>query len=126
MKLHNYINKENLKIFVTSFYKKTLTHEELGHFFIQELGEDITSEEWVEHIDLLVEFWLVQFFGEGDYGGNFIGMHVKVPHIQRESFTHWMELFNQTTNEVYTPDIAELFKEKGTLLSEQFMHELNV
>lgn len=105
---------------MTSFYEKAMHDQELGPFFIDEIGDDITSEDWSEHIELLADFWLAQLLGKDTYYGNFVGAHVKMPLIKRESFARWLELFSQTADEVYTTDTAELFKKKAVELVKEF------
>ena len=111
---------------MTIFYEKALDSEELSLFFTVELGDDITSKDWVEHIELLADFWLAKLLGESTYGGNFIGAHVNVPSIQRESFTEWIELFSKSADEVYTPEVAKKFKRHGILFSQEFMEHLGI
>ena len=106
---------------MTSFYEKAMDDEVLATFFIDELGDDITSENWIDHIELLADFWLAKLLGENTYYGNFVGAHVKMPHLKRETFTRWLELFSATADEVYVPDIAEVFKKKGEQFSKQFL-----
>ena len=106
---------------MTEFYKKAIVDEEIGSFFVNELGNDLTSEDWIEHIELLADFWLAKLLGENSYIGNFIGAHIKLPHIKKESFTRWVELFSATADEVYEPNISKLFKKKGVQFSKQFM-----
>jgi hemoglobin len=106
---------------MTSFYQKAILDEEIGPFFINELGDDITNEDWREHIELLADFWLAKLLGEETYFGNFIGAHIKLPHIRKESFIRWVELFSATADEVYVADVAALFKKKGVQFSKQFM-----
>lgn len=105
---------------MTSFYEKAIHDQELSPFFIDEIGDDLTSEDWIEHIELLADFWLAKLLGENTYYGNFVGAHVKMPHIKREHFARWLELFSQTADEVYLPDIAEPFKKKGVELVKEF------
>ncbi|MEA1982393.1 MAG: group III truncated hemoglobin [Campylobacterota bacterium] len=107
---------------MTSFYEKAIEDELLGHYFIHELGDDITNEEWIDHIELLADFWLAKILGEDTYYGNFVGAHVKMPLIKRESFARWVKLFSETADEVYTPDIAQKFKQKGIEFSKEFMN----
>ena len=38
---------------MTLFYRKAMDDDILSPFFINELGHDITDEDWVAHIDLL-------------------------------------------------------------------------
>lgn len=106
---------------MTSFYVRAIHDQELGPFFTNELGDDITSEDWTEHIDLLADFWLAKLLGERTYVGNFIGAHIKLPPLKRETFAKWIELFSITADEVYTPDLAQRFKKKGVELAKQFM-----
>lgn len=105
---------------MTSFYEKAIEDEVLAPFFIDEIGDDITDEDWIEHIELLADFWLAKLLGEDTYYGNFVGAHVKMPHIKKESYARWLELFSQTADEVYTPDIAERFKKKAVQLVKEF------
>ena len=107
---------------MTSFYEKAMVDQELGPYFINELGDDITSKEWLDHIELLADFWLAKLLGEDTYYGSFIGAHVKMPHIRKESFIQWVDLFSMTAEEVYVPDIAELFKKKGVQFSKEFQN----
>jgi hemoglobin len=105
---------------MTLFYEKALLDEGLAPFFIDEISDDLDDEEWVHHIELLADFWLAKILKEKTYYGNFIGAHMKMPHIKPEHFTRWVEIFSQTSDEVYTPEIAELFKKKGLQFSKQF------
>jgi len=107
---------------MTAFYEKAIKDQELGPFFINEIGDDITDEDWTDHIELLADFWLAKLLGEDTYYGNFVGAHVKMPPIKRESFARWLELFSQTADEVYAPDTAELFKIKAIALVKEFFN----
>lgn len=107
---------------MTAFYEKAIEDEVLAPFFINEISDDISDEDWVEHIELLADFWLAQLLGEDTYYGNFVGAHVKMPTIKRENFARWLELFTQTADEVYAPDTAEIFKKKALELVKEFFN----
>ena len=100
--------------------------EVLGPFFINELGDDIEDEDWVEHIDLLADFWLAELMDEPTYIGNFVGAHIKVQHINRESFKRWLELFSQTAETIYSDELATRFKKKAKALSAHFIAKLAI
>jgi hemoglobin len=104
-----------------SFYEKAILDDQLAPFFVNELGDDLKDEEWVDHIDLLADFWLAKLEGERTYIGNFVGAHIKLPHIKREVFARWLELFSETADEIYEPELATRFKKKGQELAKQFM-----
>ena len=107
---------------MTTFYEKALEDEVLSPFFIDEISDDITDEDWDHHIELLADFWLAKMLGEDTYYGNFVGAHVKMPHLKRETFERWLELFSATADEVYAPEIAMKFKKKGKQFSQEFLH----
>ena len=107
---------------MTLFYEKAIEDEELGPFFTNELGDDITNDEWIEHIDLLADFWLAELLGEKTYVGNFIGAHIKLPRIKNEIFSTWIKLFSIAADEVYESELSERFKKHGVLLSKKFIN----
>lgn len=121
IELQDTISRENLRILMTSFYKKAILDSELGPYFTNELGDNIEDEDWVAHIDLLADFWLTELLGKDTYVGNFIGAHIKLPHIKKETFSTWIKLFSEAAEEVYVPPLAERFKKHGVLLSKQFI-----
>lgn len=105
-----------------SFYEKAVEDERLAPFFIGELGEDLEDEEWVEHIELLADFWQAKILGHDTYYGNFIGAHAKMPHIKREDYDRWLTLFCVAAEEVYAPETATIFKKKGKQFVTQFLN----
>ncbi|MDA7816861.1 group III truncated hemoglobin [Sulfurimonas sp.] len=105
---------------MTSFYEKSIKDTELGPYFTHELGDDITDQDWIDHIELLADFWLAKILGEDTYYGNFVGAHVKMPRIKESSFIQWLHLFSETTDEVYTPDVAKIFKKRAGQLMQEF------
>lgn len=125
MKLETRITKENIETLVTLFYHKAMKDEEIGHYFELELGDDIESEEWREHIDILVTFWATLFLDETLYFSDPYGPHFTIVGLKREDFKKWIELFSQTADQVYIPEIADQFKEKGVYYSKDFMRRLS-
>ena len=122
IELQKSITRENLRVLMTSFYEKAIEDDILAPFFIDEIGDDLSSEDWDEHIELLADFWLAKILGEDTYYGSFVGAHVKMPHLKQETFMRWLELFSQTADEVYVSELAEVFKKKGDQFSKQFLN----
>ena len=122
IELEHTITRENLRTLMTSFYEKAIHDQELGPYFIGELGDDITNKEWIDHIELLADFWLAKLLGEDTYYGNFVGAHVKMPHIKKETVSIWLDLFSVTVDEIYVQEVAEDFKKKGVQLTKQFLN----
>lgn len=107
---------------MTLFYEKAIEDEVLAPFFVDQLGHDLTEEEWIEHIELLADFWLAKIVGENTYRGNFIGAHAKIPHMKKETFDVWLDLFAIIADQVYVPEVADVFKKKGQQFAQQFIH----
>jgi hemoglobin len=106
---------------MTLFYEKAILDKGLGPYFTHELGDDMTDEDWIGHIDLLADFWLAELLGHKTYKGNFIGAHIKLPLIKNELFATWMNLFSSSVDSIYTQETAAIFKKRGSELSQQFI-----
>lgn len=108
---------------MTLFYEKAILDKDLGPFFTHELGDDMANEDWIAHIDLLADFWLAELLEQKTYIGNFIGAHIKLPHIKNELFSIWINLFSSSVDAIYTPEIADIFKKRGRELSKEFINK---
>lgn len=124
--LHHSITRENLETLVTLFYHKAMEDTKIGHFFVLELGEDIENEEWIKHIDILVDFWASVFLDDPEYTSDPYGPHFSISNLQSEDFIRWMEIFSQTADTVYIADTAQRFKDKGAFYSKEFMRRLKM
>ena len=109
----------------TLFYERALNDKEIGNIFLIEFGDDMKNEEWTEHIELLVNFWDSVFLDETAYNGDPFGPHFTIVDLKRDHFKPWVDLFSATADEIYVPDIAALFKEKGKFYSKQFIVRLS-
>lgn len=120
------ITRENLIDLMTRFYTKAIVDDILGPYFIHEISEDISDEDWQEHIELLADFWRAILLNEGPYWGNPSGAHFGIANITRESFMVWIDLFSETADEVYIPEISIRFKEAGISFADKFMDDLMI
>ncbi|SFV71756.1 hypothetical protein MNB_SV-13-513 [hydrothermal vent metagenome] len=124
--LENSINRENLETLVTSFYYEALEDEQIGHYFVLELGEDIENEEWVKHIDILVDFWAKIFLDDPLYNSDPYGPHFSIVGLAKEDFTRWVALFCASAEKIYLPEISQQFKEKAIAYAEEFIERLKM
>jgi len=120
------INEENIEILVSNFYTLVLKDPLLSPFFIDKLGNNLQDKKWVEHLQLLTEFWKFVALGYEEYNGNPLQPHYHIEGLSRKAFTQWLYLFHQTIDTVYTPSIGEYFKQKSTDIAENFMRKLNL
>lgn len=126
MELQSTITRENLEELVTLFYHGAMKDEQIGHYFLLELGEDITNYEWTKHIDILVDFWARVFLDDPLYDSDPYGPHFTIIGLSKADFDSWVKLFSESADKIYVPEVANLFKEKGRAYSEEFMQRLKV
>ena len=122
----NQITKENIRTMVNTFYVKILKDDIVGPFFIAKLGDDMTNEHWVPHLDLLVNFWASIALGDTDYRGNPFMPHTQLGELKRETFEQWLKLFAETLDEIYMPSVSAQFKERSTIIAGNFMRNLRI
>ncbi len=124
--LNNEVTKENLNQMVKIFYAKILKDDLVGPFFIEKLGNDLKSDTWQAHLQLLTNFWASIALGDFEYKGNPFAPHVALQGLSREAFERWLELFAQTLDSVYVPQIADSFKQRSRVIAGNFMRNLGI
>lgn len=125
MKADN-ITRENIHRFVVVFYEKVMVDNEVGSFFIDVLGEDINNKKWQEHIEILTEFWCSMVLKDGDYYGSAFAPHAAMKGLKRETFERWLVILDETLDEIYDKGSSKIFREIGTIISNNFMRNLNL
>ena len=124
--LNNEVTKENLNKMVILFYTNILKDEIVGPFFIEKLGDDLKNDQWVPHIELLTDFWASIALGDTTYRGNPFAPHMQIQNLSRVAFQRWLELFSQTLDKIYVPQIAEQFKQRSNTIAGNFMRNLGI
>lgn len=120
------ISRDNIRTFVMKFYTKIIKDEIVGPFFIAKLGDDMQSERWQTHLEIIVGFWISLAFGNPKYSGNLFLPHTKLGQLKRETFEQWLKLFGETLDEVYVPNISNMFQERAKLIASNFMRNLGI
>lgn len=120
------LNKENINKLVVTFYTRVLKDENISSFFIEKLGEDLKSEKWKKHIEILTDFWSTLVMGTSDYRGFPFPPHAQMQGLKKESFEAWITLFFDSVDKVFTEEIAFKFKEKSTIIAGNFMRNLGI
>ncbi|MDQ7085969.1 MAG: group III truncated hemoglobin [Sulfurovum sp.] len=111
---------------VNVFYRNAMEDSQIGHYFLLELGEDMGNEEWVKHIDILVDFWAKIFLDDPLYNSDPYGPHFTIVGLEKEDFTRWVKLFSESTDRVYTQEISYLFKAKAIDYAQEFIERLKM
>ena len=124
--LYNTINDESIERLVRTFYPTVLQDALVGPFFIDKLGDDITSDVWEEHLVLLSNFWAFVALGDETYAGRPMAPHFEMEGISRKAFEQWLKLFTEAIDKVYLPSTGEYFKTRSTDIAENFMRNLGL
>ena len=64
--------------------------------------------------------------GQRGYGGDPFPPHAFIGPLSREMFERWLELFKETVNDLFVPEIADKFYSKADRLAEQFIENLGI
>jgi hemoglobin len=105
-------NVADVELLVRRFYQAAIPDPLLGPIF-RGFGVD-----WSVHIPKLVDFWAGRLLGVAGYEGNPVGAHQSV--LDRFAFgaaelARWLELWEETVDELYIGEIAELAKRRAQL-----------
>jgi len=122
----NELNRTNINKLVVLFYTRVLTDEKLAPLFIQILGDDLKSDTWKDHMELLTNFWSSLVMGSNEYNGFPFPPHTQIKDLDRAAFQRWIELFFEATQKVFTSEIAVKFQERGTIIAGNFVRKLNL
>ena len=104
-------SREDVKLLVTSFYKKVREDDVLAPFFVG-------IEDWEAHFEKLTTFWESSLFLQTKYYGDPLSVHVEVDqeHHQRISEYHfgiWLNLWYQTIDELFEGEVAQNAKRRA-------------
>ncbi len=103
--------RADIELLVNSFYEKAKTDPVIGFFFT-----DVVKVNWEKHLPVMYSFWENIVFYTGGYNGNPMERH---QHVHEKSpltaahFNRWLELFRETTDQLFAGEKAELIKQRA-------------
>lgn len=104
-------NREDIAVLVNVFYDKVKVNARIGHFF-----SDVVKVNWEKHLPVMYDFWEGIVFGGSAYSGNPISVHKGVHALHafsKTDFDEWLQLFVETTDELFEGEKAELIKQRA-------------
>ena len=112
--------REDLENLLNEFYSVATRDEEIGHHFA-ELNLQT-------HLPVIINFWEKVLFGNPVYFGNPLAvhqtLHEKSP-LLLEHFQRWIEIFNQTVDELFVGKTAENAKLRAKMIAHSLNQNLN-
>lgn len=106
---------EDIRLLVDSFYEKVKQDAVIGFFF-----NDIARVDWSKHLPKMYAFWGSVLLGEGEYSGAPFAPHNRIHHqvpIEKEHFAQWVQLFQDTVNELFSGEKANEAKTRGAYIA---------
>jgi len=118
MKKHDIENIEDIKLLVNVFYERIRENDLLGPVFIH-----VIKDKWPEHLAKMVSFWQTILLYEHTYSGSPFPPHAKLP-IDKVHFETWVELFQQTVDNLFIGEKANAAKSRAVILGITFSSKL--
>jgi len=102
------LGREEIVRLVDRFYEKVGQDKTLGFIFT-----DIAKVDWETHLPKMYAFWQTVLFRDGGFRGDPIGKHARLVPLTRmgkEQFDRWLELFEETVDELFSGENATHIK----------------
>ena len=107
------IDDAGLERLVALFYARVRKDAELGPIFNGAISD------WPGHMEKLAAFWSSVMLTSGRYKGNPMSAHLKHrDSISPELFERWLTIWNRTTKELMSPDVAAALQAKAARIAE--------
>jgi hemoglobin len=103
------VDTTTITALVHEFYARVRRHPTLGPVF----ADNIAGDEWPAHLSKMCRFWSAVMLTNGAYSGNPVAVHRAVAGMDKALFPQWIELFEATAADLFTPDQAEAFTTKA-------------
>jgi hemoglobin len=118
MMKHDIQTIEDVQLMVNTFYERIQKNEILGPIF-----EEKVHGRWPEHLEKMYRFWQTILLGEHTYNGAPFPPHARMP-IDESHFVIWVKTFTTTVDDLFSGEVAEEAKKRGTLMAALFNSKL--
>jgi hemoglobin len=110
------LSNQSIATLVDRFYARVREDALLGPVF-----NGVIGDHWPEHLATLTDFWTSVLLASGRYKGNPMMAHLAIPQMDQQHFNRWIELWTQTTSEVFGPEISEALVAKASSMGERLV-----
>jgi hemoglobin len=95
------LNHESIAMLVDRFYARIREDALLEPVF-----DGVIGDNWPEHLAKLTDFWTSVLLASRRYKGNPMMAHIAIPQMDQKHFGRWIELWRETTLEVFGRQIS--------------------
>ncbi|QQE12385.1 group III truncated hemoglobin [Planctomycetota bacterium] len=114
------ISETSIRELVYAFYDRIQKHPNLGPVFSERIPD------WTPHLEKMCTFWSSATMRTGRYSGRPLPVHRGIPDLSAELYHEWLDLFYQTTSEVFTESDAAIFNAMATRMAQNMVHALDL
>jgi hemoglobin len=111
-------NIEDIKLLVNVFYDRIKENDLLGPIF-----NHVIKDKRPEHLEKMVRFWQTILLYEHTYSGSPFPPHAQLP-IDKVHFETWVELFQETVDNLFHGEKANTAKTRAVILGITFSSKL--
>lgn len=108
------VREEEIVSLVDAFYAKVRRDEVLAPVF----ERAIAADSWPVHLAKMYDFWSSVMLTTGRYKGNPMLAHLRLKTIEESMFPRWLALFRETAEELFSPEVAGIFRIKSERIAE--------
>ncbi len=109
---------DDVKLLVDCFYGKVRQDEKLKDIF-----DNVIKDRWPEHLEKMYRFWQTVLLDEHTYYGSPFLPHAKMP-VDALHFERWLNLFNETVDDLFEGEKATRAKWQGARMAEMFLSKI--
>jgi hemoglobin len=115
-------SRTDIELLMNTFYNKVKRDDTIGYIF-----NDIAKVNWDHHIPIICDFWETILLGATSYRNNAMAIHYtlnrKEP-FQQKHFDRWLQLFNETTDELFSGAIATMAKTRAKSIASLMLYKM--
>lgn len=98
---------DDVALLISTFYGKVVKDTVIAHFF--------KHIDFDRHLPRMIHFWTFVLLDEPGYTTDVTAVHRTMP-LEEKDFDAWIRLFNETTDELFSGEKAELAKQRAALI----------
>lgn len=110
------LSDKGVAVLVDRFYARIREDALLGPVFNGVIGDN-----WPEHLTKLTDFWCSVLLAARRYKGNPMMAHLAIPQMDQVHFSRWIELWRETTLEVFGQEISDDLVRRAESMGERLV-----
>jgi len=109
--LQDISTEPDVKLLVDTFYTKVR-----GDALLFAVFDPIVKDNWESHLQRMTDFWSTLLLYTKQYTDDPLKKHIPLP-ISKIHFDRWLQLFNETLDELFSGPIAENAKKRAASIA---------